>query len=119
MTKEESKLKITKLIEKFHTLDAHKVKGINEAATKQGFIQPLFEALGWDFTDYLEYKPMYTSPLAIPEQSTDEGISGLVNKILSAKDPQADVSKLEHQLDVLVYQLYGLTPEEIALIEGN
>jgi type I restriction-modification system DNA methylase subunit len=68
---------------------------------------------------YLEYKPMYISPLAIPEQPKNEDISNLVNTILIAKskDPKADVIKLEHQIDLLVYKLYGLTPEEIKLVE--
>ncbi|SNZ13516.1 TaqI-like C-terminal specificity domain-containing protein, partial [Hydrogenobacter hydrogenophilus] len=32
---------------------------------------------------------------------------------------QAQVQELEKQIDKLVYELYGLTPEEIAIIEGN
>ena len=70
---------------------------------------------------YLEYKPMYISPLAIPEQPDNERISGLVNTILSikTKDPDADVSALEQQIDQLVYQLYDLTSEEISLVEGQ
>jgi hypothetical protein len=44
-----------------------------------------------------------------------------VDKILIAKskDPLADVTKLERQIDLLVYQLYKLTPEEIKIIEGE
>jgi hypothetical protein len=43
----------------------------------------------------------------------------LPNK-LSAKqrDAGADVSALERELDELVYALYGLTPEEIKIVEG-
>lgn len=45
----------------------------------------------------------------------------LVDKILAAKkaNPQADTSDLEHQIDQLVYKLYNLTPDEIAVIEGS
>jgi predicted type IV restriction endonuclease len=57
VTKEDSKLAVINLVKKFNSLDQHKVKGFNEAATKQGFIQPLFEALGWDFTDTDEVSP--------------------------------------------------------------
>ena len=57
MTKEDAKLAIANLVKKFSLLDSHKIKGFNEAATKQGFIQPLFEALGWDFTDTDEVSP--------------------------------------------------------------
>lgn len=42
------------------------------------------------------------------------------DRILAAKskDSDADVSKLERELDELVYALYGLTPEEIKTVEG-
>ncbi|HLG30544.1 MAG TPA: hypothetical protein VI387_10070, partial [Candidatus Brocadiales bacterium] len=31
----------------------------------------------------------------------------------------ADTSALERQIDQMVYELYGLTPEEIAIVEGK
>jgi hypothetical protein len=45
----------------------------------------------------------------------------LVDQILAAKkkDPQADTSALERQIDEMVYKLYGLTPEKIAIVEGK
>jgi adenine-specific DNA-methyltransferase len=45
----------------------------------------------------------------------------LVDQILSIKkqNPEADTSNLEHQIDQLVYKLYGLTSEEIKIIEGG
>ncbi|MDI6728677.1 MAG: hypothetical protein QMD44_07115 [Thermodesulfovibrionales bacterium] len=45
----------------------------------------------------------------------------LVDQILTAKkqDPNADTSALEKQIDEMVYALYGLTPEEIAIVEGE
>ena len=33
--------------------------------------------------------------------------------------PTADVSALEREIDALVYALYALTPEEIALVQGT
>ena len=43
------------------------------------------------------------------------------DQILAAKkkDPSADTSALERQIDEMVYALYGLTPEEIAIVEGK
>ena len=76
---------------------------------------------------FLEFKPMYISPLAIPERPKDESISGLVDQILGITEnsdypdnaaKQTQVKKLEKQIDQLVYQLYGLTAEEIAVIQG-
>ena len=44
----------------------------------------------------------------------------IVEKILSAKkaNPQADTSVLEREIDQKVYELYGLSPEEIEVVEG-
>jgi len=43
-----------------------------------------------------------------------------VDRILAAKarDAGADVSAWEREIDQLVYALYGLTPEEIKIVEG-
>jgi len=45
----------------------------------------------------------------------------LVDQILAAKksDPHADTSALENEIDQLVYGLYGLTEEEIRIVEGG
>jgi hypothetical protein len=45
----------------------------------------------------------------------------LVGRILSTKksNPQADTSALEAEIDRLVYDLYGLTKDEIKIVEDN
>jgi hypothetical protein len=65
---------------------------------------------------YLEKIPIPTSP-----STTQEMLESLVSRILSAKrrDPEADTTALEREIDHLVYKLYGLTPEEIAIVEGR
>ena len=51
----------------------------------------------------------------------EEKVIVLVDRILAAKkaDPAADTSALEAEIDQLVYKLYGLTDEEIAVVEGR
>lgn len=46
-------------------------------------------------------------------------INGLVDKILEAKksDPNADTTKLETEIDLMVYKLYGLTYDEVLTID--
>ena len=45
----------------------------------------------------------------------------IVDKILAAKkrDSEADTNLLEQQINSLVYELYGLTKEEIQVVEGE
>jgi adenine-specific DNA-methyltransferase len=44
-----------------------------------------------------------------------------VDKILAAKqaNPQADTSAWEQEIDEPIYRLYGLTPEEIKIVEES
>jgi len=67
---------------------------------------------------FLEFKPMYISPLAILEQPKGKKISPLVNQILTAKrtDPNAEITALEAEIDARVAHLYKLTEEEYSLI---
>lgn len=48
-------------------------------------------------------------------------VEKIAERILAAKraNPQADTSKLEAEIDQLVYQLYGLTEEETKIVEGK
>ena len=58
-------------------------------------------------------------PIYIAEEREQTEIIGLVDKILLTKraNSSADTSALESEIDRLFYQLYGLTDEEIAIIE--
>ena len=47
--------------------------------------------------------------------------ASLVDQILTAKrdDPDADISGLVAKIDQLVHELYGLSKEEIEIMEGS
>jgi len=60
---------------------------------------------------------------SLPIKVTDnqQPFINLVDQILTAKNakPQADTTSLEANIDQLVYELYGLTEEEIAIVEES
>jgi hypothetical protein len=60
--------------------------------------------------------------LPIPDLPPErqKGIVALVDELLAAKraNPSADTTALECEIDRQVYALYGLTPEEIKIVEG-
>ena len=64
----------------------------------------------------LEKLPVVEIPI-----SEQQPFITLVDKILAAKaaDPDADTSNLENEIDELVYGLYGLTDDQIAIVEGE
>lgn len=68
------------------------------------------------FTQYMEKVPI---PAATPDQQSE--IEERVEKILALKkeNPEANVSKLEEEIDKFVYKLYDLTEEEKSLVEGK
>lgn len=58
-------------------------------------------------------------PIMPANEPIVQQIEGLVDNILAAKqqNPQSDTSHWEQEIDRLVYELYGLTEEEIRIIE--
>ena len=67
----------------------------------------------------LDYNKMVTVP--IKKDVNEEPFENLYNKIVEAKkvNPSTDTSALESEIDRLVYQLYGLTEEEIKIVEQS
>lgn len=65
--------------------------------------------------------PLSEIPIAAGTPDQKQAIEKLVREIIAAKtaNPVADTSALESQIDQLVYQLYNLTPEEIAIVEAG
>ena len=60
-------------------------------------------------------------PIKVPTKDQQQPIIALVDQIGSIKkqNPEADISSLEHKIDSLVYRLYGLTEEEIQIVESK
>jgi adenine-specific DNA-methyltransferase len=74
--------------------------------------------------DARRFKTNYLNPFPLPEKVSEEAekqIADKVKEVLAIKkqNPSADTTDLENQIDQLVYQLYGLTEEEIKIIENN
>ena len=57
--------------------------------------------------------------LPIPNKDVD--FMPLVNKIMESKASSSlnDTTALEHEIDMLVYDMYGLTEDEIKIVEGT
>jgi predicted GIY-YIG superfamily endonuclease len=74
----------------------------------------------------IDKEPILALPLMDPEQEDQNKIADIVTKILAiTKDDdylqnptkQAKVREYEKQIDQLIYKLYGLTDEEIKIVE--
>ena len=65
--------------------------------------------------------PLMRIPVAKSGIKTETHISNKVQQVISLKkqDPSADTSALEAEIDGLVYALYGLTEEEVGVVEGG
>ena len=70
-----------------------------------------------------QVKKNHVEELPIPNAtaSQQKPIIEAVKTILAAKqaNPAAETSAMEREIDQQVYALYGLTPEEIAIVEGT
>jgi len=69
-----------------------------------------------------ELRKVFFDKIPVKKISKEEEIpfQSLVEKILALKkeNPSADTSSLEAEIDQLVYELYGLTEEEIEIVEN-
>ena len=86
----------------------------------------------WEFTRLgiplgyaFEWKKQYVELIHVPPITDEnrgiaEQIEGIVLQILDAKKayPDTDTTAFENEIDELVYTLYDLTPEEIAIVEA-
>ncbi len=91
ITKDEARQKIVELVAKYQALIPAQIKAFNEEATKQGFILPLFHALGWDIED--------TSAEVLPEYNASKGrvdyafkLKGVAQFYTEAKPLKADLT---------------------------
>jgi len=70
-----------------------------------------------------EFRKIFVEQLPIPKipQSAQQPFITIVDQILSIKqkDSDANTSALERQIDKMVYKLYGLTEEEIKIVEKS
>ena len=68
----------------------------------------------------LSVRDLRKFPIPTATAAEQAAIAARVESILAAKagDVAADVAALEREIDELVYALYALTPDEIALVEG-
>lgn len=74
------------------------------------------------FTQFIERLPIRPIDFAsAPERAEHDALVAVVERILAAKraDPNADTSVWEREIDARVYRLYGLTDEEIRIVEED
>jgi len=77
---------------------------------------------------FYEPSSIFLKDFPIPVTKETEPVENLVNQILAVTkvqdypddlEKQVKINELERQIDMIVYQLYDLTPEEVALVEGK
>ncbi len=101
-------------------IDAKLLLGILNSTTIRFYLNLVAETSGMGTSRWINnYVKEFPIPIVTYEQQTE--IIEHVDQILAIKhaDPNSDISNLENEIEKLVYALYDLTPEEIAIVEGN
>jgi predicted house-cleaning noncanonical NTP pyrophosphatase (MazG superfamily) len=65
-------------------------------------------------------KDLRQFPIKVISKANQKPYINLVDEIIEKKkqNPLADTKDMEYEIDQLVYELYGLTVEEIKIVEG-
>jgi hypothetical protein len=100
--------------------DAKYVLGVLNSRIIRFYLSQIAETSGMGTSRWINN---YVKEFPIPSvsQMREAAIKALVTRILSAKatDPAADTSAWEREIDRRLYELYGLTEGEIAIVEGS
>jgi len=69
----------------------------------------------------LDKEPILHIPIPFDNNEIEMRIADKVQQIISLKqqNSQADTSAIEHDINLLIYALYGLTEDEIKIVEGT
>jgi hypothetical protein len=128
-----AKTEVEGLVERFaRNLDVYKRTEYKETQVRVEFIDPFFEALGWDVRNVQGYAEQYKDVIhedAIKVSGATrapevERMLALHKKLTAATIPadkelyQRQIEATDRQIDGLVYELYGLTEEEIGIVES-
>ena len=94
--------------------------GILNSKLSEWYFNQISTTTGMGTNRWKKYK-IEIFPIKEPTEIEESSLENLVDEILTAKkgDRHADTSELEKAIDDLVYQLYGLTEEEIKIVEGE
>lgn len=67
----------------------------------------------------VKLEKLRTLPIVIPVKEIQDTITNIVNEIITLKkdNPQTDTAKKEQIIDSLVYHLYGLTYDEVLIVD--
>ncbi len=70
---------------------------------------------------YFEYKPMFVEKAPIPHITKDahNKIANIANKIMKMKQSKLNTQLLENELDNTVYDIFGLTDDEIYFLSND
>ena len=129
ITKQEAFTKISELVARFEEqIDSYKQTDYNETLTRRDFIDPFFKALGWDVDNSREYAEAYREVIHEDRVKIGNKVELFIqlnvelktaNIPSKAEQLQTRIDHTENRINQLVYQLYGLTEKEIALVEGE
>jgi len=102
------------------TTNSRYILGLLNSSLIEYFYKSIANTLG---NNVFRFFSQYIKQIPIPDISEElqNPIINLVNQILDTKkaNPQADTTTLEAEIDQLVYELYGLTEEEIEIVEKS
>lgn len=116
---------ITRLIERYDAQrEAYESGQYKETEIRVEFIDPFFKALGWDVHNEQGYAEAYKDVIH------EEALTELVGRMLAlhakqrtARTPSdqtaiaREIVATDGQIDRMVYELYGLTSEEVQIVE--
>ena len=105
---------IERLVKNFKNIPASQRRGMNEMQTRLGYILPLFKALGWETSNINKVGSLVEKMLALQKERQSVRREDDLDRV---RNLERQIAQVDEEIDQKVYVLYGLTEEEIKIIE--
>jgi hypothetical protein len=120
----EAQDEVAALVQQYRTnLNAYRAPGYKEAHARQHLIDPLLIALGWDVhIDFTNAADKAAHDRMVKLVDTMLQLYPRLAAAQAAHDRdliQRQIDATDKQIDALMYRLYGLTDDEIKIVEGR
>lgn len=107
---------ISKLVQRYkNNRDQYRSSGYKETELRREFLDPLFKALGWDVDNTQDFAEQYKE--VVHEKSLD--VEGDTRAPETETRIQRQIEATDREIDGLVYELYGLTGDEVMIVGGE
>lgn len=110
---------ITKLVPQINEISHRLASLISAELGTDTLVKSLKSPFEMETKNFLSYLEKQIKPKKLTLQQKSEWMQHFEAEKSKALTLKAEIDRLAHEIDQMIYMLYGLTPEEVKIVEGS